>query len=409
MKHILICIGLGVMTNMCLSSSTPLGMVHPTPRVVETLSTDVWTGKDLCEDSLSAICLEEDSICGNWQSLYRMGCLYKEKGNSLQALSCFTQAYHLHSSDTLRKEIAETYYERGYYRECIEMLRPLLSDSGMTDWNLAAKSYEKLGITDTAIMLQKVIANKDILNYKNLISLAQNLLTIQENDIALQFINAYTNIDSTNLSVNGLKAYILYRQGEYSKALYGYQKLKAMGDDLVSTNYYLGLSYAQNDSLGRAYDCLAHAAEQSKRQNPHILAQLGIISIKIGFTQEGIHNIDSAIELLQPDKSMMVSLYNAQASAYLQIRKYTEAIAKFKASLSYNPNQLRLYYQLAYLYGLQKDTANECRYCRLFIDKATTNNQLDTYPLLIEAAKQRLKDAEKAITIERFFKGETKE
>lgn len=338
----------------------------------------------------------------DWKSYYRQGESYYHRRQFLKALEKYRHALKQHYSDALVHAIASCYYERGYYRKSIELYRDFLeNDSSEQKIDLLAKCYDKLELPDSALMYRRQIAERNIENQSNILLLVQDCLSLEIPDTALYFLDRYTAVDSTDLTVNKLRAYIFYRTGNYHRAIDLYEQIKDAGDNQTSTNYYLGLSYAQADSLSKAYDCLELAVEQTRRRNAHILCQFGIVSSKLGDLSVGNQALDEAIDLLQPDKTLMGYLYETKASNFTKMRQVDEAIACYKRSLEYNPHHYMCIFHIGYLFHLKKDIHNEKVFFERFLGAVKKANKEDEYKKSVEYAVGYLKSAKE----EDFFRG----
>ena len=340
----------------------------------------------------------------DWQGLWQQGLKYKDNGNNKKALRLLEQAYEMHPSDSIKRDIASVYYDRGVYRRSINISQELLKgDSLEADLVLIAKSHEKLNNADSALVFEKIIAQKNIENANNIINLAKNYEDRDMLDSALVVLDDFCIYDNENMAVNGLKAYLLYQTGNYEESLDEYRLLRDAGDNSTTTNYYMGLAYARVDSLWQAYDCLKVAARKDRYKNQYILAQYGIVASKLnGSEKEGVNVITQAIEKILPDETLMWSLYNTRANAYIRLLKFEEAIDDFKRSLTYKPDRLTDIYHIAYLYHIIHDRANADRHFQMFINNAQKSSNPDRYKKWIEAAEGYLKRSKE----EHFFQGD---
>ena len=347
----------------------------------------------------------QDAVQGNeWQAIYQQGMKYKDASNNKKALQLLERAYELHPTDSIKRDIASVYYDRGIYRKSINISQELLKgDSLEADLVLIAKSHEKLNNADSALVYEKIIAKKNIENANNIINLAKNYEDRDMLDSALVVLDDFCIYDDENMAVNGLKAYLLYQTGNYEESLDEYRRLKDAGDNSTTTNYYMGLAYARVDSLWQAYDCLKVAARKDRYKNQYILAQYGIVASKLnGSEKEGVNVITQAIEKILPDETLMWSLYNTRANAYIRLLKFEEAIDDFKRSLTYKPDRLTDIYHIAYLYTIIHDRANADRHFQMFINNAQKSSNPDRYKKWIEAAEGYLKRSKE----EHFFQGD---
>ena len=347
----------------------------------------------------------QDTVQENdWLTIYQLGMKYKDTSNNKKALQLLEQAYELHPSDSIKRDIASVYYDRGIYRKSINICQELLKrDSLEADLVLIAKSHEKLNNADSALVYEKIIAKKNIENANNIINLAKNYEDRDMLDSALVVLDDFCIYDDENMAVNGLKAYLLYQTENYEESLDEYRKLRDAGDNSTSTNYYMGLAFARVDSLWQAYECLKIAARKDRYKNQYILAQYGIVASKLnGNEREGVNAISQAIEKILPDETLMWSLYNTRANAYIRLLKFEEAIDDFKRSLTYKPDRLTDIYHIAYLYSIIHDRANADKHFQMFINNAQKSSNPDRYKRWIEAAEGYLKRSKE----EHFFQGD---
>lgn len=329
------------------------------------------------------------------------GDYYRDKFDLGKALHWYEKAFTIGNNKQVSRKIAECYYKRGYYRKCIDLLQEgPLTDSLAADFKMLGKCYQHIDAVDSALICQKIVAEKNIYDYTNIISLANNYLALQMPDSALYYTLKYNVNDSSNLLVNQLQALAYYKKGNYPAALSQYKKLRLLNDHSMSSSYYMGLSYIRCDSLNQGYDCLAAASEKAQEKNPYVLSELGVAATKIGFIDEGIGNIRKAIEMLQPDSTLIHYLYNAIAIAYMEKRDPDNCIAYLKKSLEYNPQSLMTLYRIANACNIKKDMENEKKYYLRFIREANKRNDLnETMKSLKEAARRRLEE----IKVEYFF------
>ena len=347
----------------------------------------------------------QDTVQENdWLTIYQLGMKYKDTSNNKKALQLLEQAYELHPSDSIKRDIASVYYDRGIYRKSINICQELLKrDSLEADLVLIAKSHEKLNNADSALVYEKIIAKKNIENANNIINLAKNYEDRDMLDSALVVLDDFCIYDDENMAVNGLKAYLLYQTENYEESLDEYRKLRDTGDNSTSTNYYMGLAFARVDSLWQAYECLKIAARKDRYKNQYILAQYGIVASKLnGNEREGVNAISQAIEKILPDETLMWSLYNTRANAQIRLLKFEEAIEDFKRSLTYKPERLTDIYHIAYLYSIIHDRANADKHFQMFINNAQKSSNPDRYKRWIEAAEGYLKRSKE----EHFFQGD---
>ncbi len=341
-----------------------------------------------------------------WQQHYEEAQRCERHSLVGRALSHYESALTLHPSDTIRRDISRCLFQRGYFRKSIQLSQQLLyPDSLDEDLQQIARSYEKLEKIDSANIYRKVVAERDVENYSNTLTLAQNYIKLNEPIYAIYYLENYALNDSTNLIINALRAYTYYESQVYESAIALYEEVIAAGDDDISNNYYLGLCYLRSQetgSLWKAHERLRHALELSRGNNPVILGQLGMLRCQIGQAEEGMANIREAITKLQPEPQLLTALWRTLGETYTMLRDFKAALPCYEAVAELNPKQLKWLYQIAYTYYMLHDDNNEERYTRRFVEAVKKSGEEQKYTKLLSEAEERLK----ALKAERFFRGE---
>ena len=347
----------------------------------------------LMQDSLAA-----DST--NWQLMLRLADAYQEKNRTKRAQELYERAMQWHVSDTLQRALAKCYYSRGYYRKSIDLCNNLLKkDTIDEDLVLVARCYERMGDVDSTIAYRELIAERDIEDYGNVQSLARIYNQVGMNEMALYYLDLYYNVDSTNLTVNNLRAYILHELRQFDEEIEEYRKLREAGFRDATSLYYAGVANARIGRRREAFELLDEARERSIIPNGYIYAELSMVCDIVGEYEDGIRHAETAIDLLLPDTSLMYSVYDQKAMNEVAKFKYRDAIESYKRSLDYQKNLTNIC-QLAYLYGALRDERNEQRYYELFLKELETVNRPERYASLKQRAERRLR----RIKEEQFFR-----
>ena len=373
----------------------------------------------------------------SWQQLVAEGRRYREQGNSFRALQLFQQADAMQSNDTVRREFANCLFVRGQYRRCIDLCQSMLEpDSLEQDLYLIARCYEKLEQTAEAFRYQMLVADRNIENYNNLLSLCQTLIGNEQYEDALTMLDRYCAIDSTNAAVNTVKAYALHKANRFDEAIRLYEQLVAEGDARASTLYYLGLSYYRKKHMAEAYDLLKRAVEKSGRNNTNILSRFGVVELAIKRDQitwvnnhrptpdslsilnlfdmdnkdivkeykrldsiceeinlQGISDIHEAIEKMYPDPETVYYLQNSIANMYFWKSEDKKAIEYFRKSLESAPGHYNVYYNMAISYHNLKDYRNEMKCYEKFLEMAKP----DEDPNALRYAREAVEECRKVL------------
>ena len=378
-----------------------------------------------------------DTPSADWAQWVAQGRKYREEGNTYRALQLLQQADAQYSNDTLRREIADCLYARGQYRECIAIGESLLyPDSLDRDLYLLARCYDKMEMPQEATHYQRLVAERNIENCNNLLSLCKTLIDGEIYDEALELLDRYCAIDSTHAGVNALKAYALHKSNRFREAVRLYEQLLADGDNRASTLYYLGLSYYRLKHIGEAYDLLQRAVERDGRLNSTLLSRFGVVELSIKrdnitwqtnhrpvadtasilrefnadcqdivaeynridtlcqtINRQGQKDIEEAIRKMYPDPEVLYFLHFSLANHYFWQSDDKTALKYFAQCLADSPEHTNIYYNMAVCHHNLKDYRNEMKYYQLFVDKAPA----DTDHHAVQAAKEAIQECRKVL------------
>ena len=355
----------------------------------------------LCLTSMSA---QAEHNASDIKSLIYEADSCRQSNNLYRALKLYEEAYAQAPSPLLMRRIIQCHYDRGGYQRCIALYDTISPDSIVTsDLKMKFLCFSNIAQMDSAIHYGRMANIADPHDCKIVSKLASHYNKTQQPDSALHIANLYCLYDSTNIFVNRQKAHSLYLMEDYEEALHEYKRLKRDEDINESTLYYLALCYAKSDSLYQAYENYKKAAEIGHYENPHIMAQLGIVATELGLAIEGVDYIEQSIEMMQPDEKLMYALTKTLAKGYFDCRQYDKAIASMKQSLKYPDSDIYTYYRIAQAYGMKKELKSEREYYQKFVDKAQKEpSPTPTLKERIEYANERINK----ITETLFFQGE---
>lgn len=337
------------------------------------------------QESLSNKLLSYSILC------YNMGDSLENRYNYKEALEWYKKSYDLNQNLNSVRRIAQCLMKRGQYEQSMCYFNLIPSDSLIhSDFRFKYNLYTKISNVDSLFVLGKEILNKYPYDGDILANLTSMYNKMEMPDSALYYINQYILNDSTNIFVNRQLAFSYFLKKEYLNALNVYNKLQSLHDVNAQTYYYSGLCYAQLDSLNQAYDNL-YMANEKEKENPVILSQLGLISVKLGFKEDGIKYIEDAISLYMPDDNLMFNLYDAVSDAYFSRHKYNDCIEGLNRCLQLNSSYFYTYYKIARTYGAMKDRKKEKLYYNKFIKMVESSSEVsETMKYFVDEAKRRL-------------------
>ena len=272
----------------------------------------------------------------------------------------------------IRLKLADCQYKRANYRETTELLKNMSEDSLTHDaFRQLANSYRQQGDTDSYMYWAARLLEHYPMDGEVVAGLTLAYARSNQPQKGIVCALKYTLRDSANILVNRAEAEAWLLNGDYTAAAKLYERLLQQGDSAFSTLYSAGMCYSKIDSLERAYECLKPAFLQSGMQHANCAWRLGVVSIDTKRFDEGLEYLSVALELMKPDTVAMRAITLSQGEGYYLTNRFPEAVSAWKQHLTYNPNSVSTYYNIANaLSYLIKDDEQAYQYYRQFLNYA---------------------------------------
>lgn len=332
----------------------------------------------------------------SWNSLCDAAQNCIEKSDYFTATKYLEKAAKIHESDTLKRKLAVCYYNRGYYRQCTKLcLSVLTPDTLERDLMLLTKSLAKSADDpDTLIFFQRILFDRNPLNQNNTLALAQSLMEYESIDAASYCLQKYYEIDSTNLSVNALRAKIFFMQEKYETAIEEFEKIIAAGSNLPANYYYLGVAARKTYNYPKALENLEIANQLTMECNPPVLTQLGLAQLAVdSVSHRGVENLNNAVEFMQPNEKTLRTIYYHLA-AYYEHRNWRKSLDYYLKTKDLGGLDASISYRISICYQNLKNQPKEIEYLSKFLD-------LSDDSIACDYARQRIQHLKN----ERFMNG----
>lgn len=272
----------------------------------------------------------------------------------------------------IRLKLADCQYKRANYRQTAELLKNMPEDSLTHDaFRQLAYSYRQQADMDSYMYWAARLLEHYPMDGEVVAGLTLAYARSNQPQKGIVCALKYTLRDSANILVNRAEAEAWLLNGDYTAAAKMYDRLLQQGDSAFSTLYSAGMCYSKIDSLERAYECLKPAFLQSGMQHANCAWRLGVVSIDTKRFDEGLEYLSVALELMKPDTVAMRAITLSQGEGYYLTNRFPEAVSAWKQHLTYNPNSVSTYYNIANaLSYLIKDDEQAYQYYRQFLNHA---------------------------------------
>ena len=277
----------------------------------------------------------------------------------------------------IRLKLADCQYKRANYRQTAELLKNMPEDSLTHDaFRQLAYSYRQQADMDSYMYWAGQLVKRYPMDGEVVAGLTLAYVQAEQPQNGVECAMRYFKADSTNIKVNRALADAYFVDRQFQKANAVFERLLQQGDSTFNTLYSAGMCYTKTDSLERAYQCLKPALWLSNMKHYGAAWRLGVVCIDTKRYDEGLASLSLALDLMKPDTAVMRAITLSQGEGYYLTNRFPEAVSAWKQHLTYNPNSVSTYYNIANaLSYLIKDDEQAYQYYRQFLNLARQENK----------------------------------
>ena len=244
------------------------------------------------------------------------------------------------------------------WRQSVEAGRGILQlDTIPAVLSVMGDSFRQMGQADSALYYYRRSLSGRPMN-KTVLSKAMGVLIDTEDyDGAIAQSEPFLAEDPDNDVIAPLQGLAYYRKGDYDAAIKVFQRQEDIGNDTYPIHYYLGQSYWHTKVIYRAEKELLAAwqVDSSDVSLAYSIAAVKAEARRFPFEEEIKPWLDKALEMIQPDPSMMSRLHYQYALGYKQQFAWDKAIEHYKEAYRYNSGLISALSTIAYCYEQKKD------------------------------------------------------
>jgi len=272
----------------------------------------------------------------------------------------------------IRLKLADCQYKRANYRQTAELLKNMPEDSLTHDaFRQLANSYKQQADMGSYMYWAGQLVKRYPMDGEVVAGLTLAYVQAEQPQNGVECAMRYFKADSTNIKVNRALADAYFVDRQFQKANAVFERLLQQGDSTFNTLYSAGMCYTKTDSLERAYQCLKPALWLSNMKHYGAAWRLGVVCIDTKRYDEGLASLSLALDLMKPDTAVMRAITLSQGEGYYLTNRFPEAVSAWKQHLTYNPNSVSTYYNIANaLSYLIKDDEQAYQYYRQFLNLA---------------------------------------
>jgi len=215
-------------------------------------------------------------------------------------------------------------------------------------WIHLGDNLKQLGEYDDAILNYESALALNPLDYQTSSKLARVYL-IDSPQVALEICQEVLEKDSTNVRFIQIAASAHLKLEDEAAALAQYEKAMTLGDSCINTIRNAGILYQKDQVIDNSIKLL-DKAYQIDSTDVKVVFYLGMALNYKESSPRGIALFDEALNLLQPDSSILSIIYKEKATCFGLVNKHQLALDNYLSAYKFNPKKKFYLFSIANQY-----------------------------------------------------------
>ncbi len=247
----------------------------------------------------------------------------------------------------LVRQLADSHFqERNYRKAKSQYLKAFAGDSGYYLSKQLARTYEGLGVADTAIVFYQRALALNPADYFSTYRLA-SLYKDQEQYLAgIMLTGSYLEGDTASIEMLKLNGFLHFLNKDYERSKARFEQCIALDDTSEFVNKYLGYSYFKTEEYDAAKDYLEKAWFRDTT-NADLCYVLGLSCDYSFYKKLGIRYLEKTVDLMSPSPETLSRVYRDLGKAYTGYYQYAEALDAYLTAHELNPADTVLIFEIA--------------------------------------------------------------
>lgn len=258
---------------------------------------------------------------------------------------------------------AKIQYHIKAYEDVVNECKSILAIDTIPDvLYMTGNCYKQLGQLDSAMTYYDKLLTLNPLSAKAISRKSDILFKENKFDEVLEMTDPYLKEVSDNMEILPLRGLALYLKKDYLKSLQTFEYQQELGDDSYTVHYYLGMNNYMLSRWSRAAKEFESAYRIDSTDVKLVCKLADSYSYLPGRDALSIAYFDKAITMMQPDSSLMKTIFDRKATLAFNANDFKKAIDYYKQSYDYGKTNISALLSIGYCYECLKDYKNALSY-----------------------------------------------
>lgn len=311
----------------------------------------------------------------NVELLAEMAESQTQAGNTEEAVTWYSLLSQLQPDNMYFKLCkARIMYREKQYQESIMSFKEIVATDTIPEiLSMIGDGYRNLGQNDSALIYYDRVLAARPGHVPAISRKADILLAAKQYDPVVEMTEKYLKEDPDNMTVLPIYGLALHLKEMYPQSIQVFEHQRDLGDDSYSVHYYIGLNHYMMNKWTKAVPELTKAYQKDS-SDVRLVYQLAHarshIHVNNELPAESERLYAKAIEMLQPDPSLMHNIYGSMAITRHRLEQFRDAIKYYELSYRYNKKNISALSAIAHCYERLKEYEKSLEYYEAYLKLA---------------------------------------
>ena len=311
----------------------------------------------------------------NVELLAEMAESQTQAGNTEEAVTWYSLLSQLQPDNMYFKLCkARIMYREKQYQESIMSFKEIVATDTIPEiLSMIGDGYRNLGQNDSALVYYDRVLAARPGHVPTISRKADILLAAKQYDPVVEMTEKYLKEDPDNMTVLPIYGLALHLKEMYPQSIQVFEHQRDLGDDSYSVHYYIGLNHYMMNKWTKAVPELTKAYQKDSsdvRLVYHLAHARSHIHVNNELSAESERLYAKAIEMLQPDPSLMHNIYGSMAITRHRLEQFRDAIKYYELSYTYNKKNISALSAIAHCYERLKEYEKSLEYYEAYLKLA---------------------------------------
>ncbi len=233
---------------------------------------------------------------------------------------------------------------------------------------LVGDAFNKMEQPDSAMRYYGAALRRRPRNASVVSKMSNILLERKDYDGALSLAENYLALDSLNIDILRIKGLAYYLKENWMLSADAFELAVELGDDTYAPHYYLAKDYSGLHMFREADEHFQRAWQlDSTRASLALEIAVNRTNGFVGYQAEVKPWFEKALRMMEPDSTIMSSIYQNYATAEYTRMNWDKAISLYQKAYEYNQKNISALSTIGYCYEQKKDYKRAVEYYERYL------------------------------------------